>query len=401
MPKKERNELAAGVFVVIVVVVTVGVVLWLGAANVFRPARQRAFFSVSESAGSVGLGEGSNVEIAGKEVGKIVEVRLQPDKERALYIAEIHRDDVRIYANAEARVAQGLVGESTLIVINRGSEDEGLADEDNPVALGGGLGQAMADLADTAEMLRGLAETVRDKVAGVEGEAEGVLAVVERIINRLDTASEDVVAISANVRRETKKEEGTLITKVHGTMDDVRAMTADARPKVGDTLTSVKNTAARIEQYTDKEVAEILAKLRELNDEVLRIARDFSEVSSKAKETMLVNREKIDETIDNLTLVSANLKAASTEIRRNPWRLLYRPDNKELRSQNIYDAARAFSSGAQQLDQALTKLSGLAEAHPEGLPADDPQLQEVREQIKQAFGEFSEAERELWEELER
>ncbi|MGC9454497.1 MAG: MlaD family protein [Phycisphaerae bacterium] len=397
MPRKQRNELAAGLFVTVAVLLTVAVILWLGAAEVFKPARQKAFFAVEESVGSMGLSKGSAVEIAGTEVGKITEVRLQPDQKQALYIADIHRDDVTIYSDAKARV-QGLLGESTLVITDRGSAEAGPADEENPVRLTGGLTQAMADIAKAAEMLRGIAETVRETIGPAEG--EGVLAVVERIIERLDGASENVLEITANLRHETERTEDALMGKVHGTMDDVRAIAADARPKLEETLTSVRNTAGTIERYTEEDIAQILAKLRDVNDEVLQIARDFSEVSSAAKETMLINRAKVDEMIDNMTLVSANLKAASTEIRRNPWRLLYRPEDRELRSQNIYDAARAFSSGAQQLDQALTKLQGLAEAHDGALPADDPALEEIQSQIRATFSEFTKAEQKLWEELE-
>lgn len=399
MPRKQRNELAAGLFVTVAVVVTVGVVLWLGAAEIFRPARQQAVFAVSEEVGSVGLTSGSSVEIAGTEIGKIVEVHLQPDKKRAIYIADIRRDDVHIYADARARVVQGFVGESMLVVTDRGSEDAGPADENNPVQLAGGMSQAMADISETANMLRGIAETVRDTVAPADG--DGVLATVEGIIDRLDAATENVLKITANVRRETERTDDALIGKVHGTMDNVHAIAADARPKVEETLTSVRNTAGNIEQYSEHDIADILAKLREVNDEILKIAKDFSDVSSRARQTMAINRPKIDEMIDNMTLVSANLKAASTEIRRNPWRLLYRPEDKELRSQNIYDAARAFSAGAQQLDQALMKLKGLAEAYPDTVPADDPTLEEIHRQIRKTFSEFSTAEQKLWEELDK
>ena len=114
---------------------------------------------------------------------------------------------------------------------------------------------------------------------------------------------------------------------------------------------------------------------------------------------MAVNRENIDEIIDNMGQVAANLKSASKEIRRNPWRLLYRPKKGELRSQDIHDAARAFSNGAAQLDQALAKLKGLAATHPDGVPKDDPQLKKIAEQIKETFEKFTDAEKALWKEL--
>ena len=110
--------------------------------------------------------------------------------------------------------------------------------------------------------------------------------------------------------------------------------------------------------------------------------------------------DNIDEIIDNMMLVSANLKSASKEIRRNPWRLLHKPTDEELDSQNVYDATGAFLSGATELDQAITKLSKLAGMKPEGIPADDPQLQEIRLKLQQTFEKFGRIEQLLWEKLD-
>jgi len=123
-------------------------------------------------------------------------------------------------------------------------------------------------------------------------------------------------------------------------------------------------------------------------------------VSEQTKEIVTVNRDNIDETLDNLTQVSVDLKSAAKEIRRNPWRLLYEPEEKELRSQNLYDAVRAFSNGAEQLDQAITKLRRL-----EQIKSDDPAFQETTEKIhkglNEVFSKFSKAEEALWKELQK
>ena len=64
-------------------------------------------------------------------------------------------------------------------------------------------------------------------------------------------------------------------------------------------------------------------------------------------------------------------------------------------------SARAFSNGAEQLDQAIAKMAGLAKAYPEGVPTDDPTLQKIRKQLQETFGKFSKAEQALWKELSK
>jgi len=174
-----------------------------------------------------------------------------------------------------------------------------------------------------------------------------------------------------------------LMAKIHSSVDDVNAITE------------------KIRTYTDEDIAELLAKLRETSTKILKMSKDFAVVSGQVKEMIVINRDNVDELLDNMVAVSANLKAASTDIRRNPWRLLYKPDDQELHSQNIYDAARSFSNGAEQLDQAISKMTSLAKAHPEGIAADDPTLAKVREHLEETFEKFTKAEAALWKELSR
>lgn len=122
-------------------------------------------------------------------------------------------------------------------------------------------------------------------------------------------------------------------------------------------------------------------------------------LTGQLKQLVAVNRDNVSEIMDNFAQVSANLKSASKEIRRNPWRLLYKPKKGELHSQNIRDAAGAFSDGAAELDQAIAKLTTLMREHPDGLPADDPQLKRIRRQIAKTLSQVTEAEETLWKAL--
>lgn len=140
--------------------------------------------------------------------------------------------------------------------------------------------------------------------------------------------------------------------------------------------------------------------MREANTKILKVAGDFSTVSQQVKEIVATNRDNIDEMLDNLALVSVNLKAASEEIRRNPWRLLHNPNRKELRSQNLYAAVRSFSDGAAQLDQAISKLRSLKE-----VKSDAPEYAKARSEIlkslMETFDKFHKAEEGLWKELQK
>ncbi|MBL7132680.1 MAG: hypothetical protein ISS78_01150 [Phycisphaerae bacterium] len=270
MPAKPHSELKAGFFVIVSFAVLLAVVLWLGAADIFKPVPHEAVFFVSESAGSVGLKVGSVVQVNDTACGKIVDIRFSPAEGRTLYFAEINRPDIEIHSDGKAMVPGGLVGDMPLVITSRGTPGKPPADENNPIEISGLLQRTMSNI-------EAMSEQIRDMVN--------------------------------------------------------------------------------------------------------------------------VNQDNVNEIMDNFTQVSANLKSASKEIRRNPWRLLYKPKKGELHSQNIYDAARAFSEGAGELDQAVAKLGTLVKMHPEGLPADDPQMIRIRKRLDEVFNRFTEAEEALWKAL--
>jgi ABC-type transporter Mla subunit MlaD len=198
------------------------------------------------------------------------------------------------------------------------------------------------------------------------------------VIARLKSASGDLSEMTSDLRPEMKPTQpGTIAA-------NVKTLTAD-----------FADTARTVKTYTENDMAALLGQLRQVNTEILAAARDFGSLVATGEQIVRLNRANIDEAIDNLMLLSANLKAASLEIRRNPWRLVYRPSKEDLEKENLYDAARAFSNGAEQLDQALTKLQAL----PEDVRADDPSVQRIRRHLNNSFENFSQAEKALWQEL--
>jgi len=455
MPRKRTSELVAGAFVVAGIVVLLGVVLWLGAADALKTRGQIATFYVPMSAGSVGIIQGAEVTLGDGRIGRIVEIVPDPNDDpnaaRCLYHARLERKDFTIRSNARAIVVSPAVGQAKIVLLDAGDGD-GPADDTHPVLLTGGLDQAMQHVSRLAENLVETSEQLRYQLNPAE--AASLLAKIHGIVGKVRSAATNVVALTANIETQTKADDpnnlvgkihrsasdineatghlarqtdakardsvmarisraagnveaqtdpntaGSLLAKVHGTMDEVHATVEDGRPKVARALTAVANAAEKIEAYAAKDVADLLATLREANTKILKISSDFAVVSEQTKEIVTTNRDNIDETLDNLTHVSVDLKSAAKEIRRNPWRLLYTPEEKELRSQNLYDAVRSFSNGAEQLDQAIGKLRLL-----EKVKSDDPAFQETSEKIhkhlKEVFAKFSKAEQALWKELQK
>ncbi len=392
MPRKTYDEVKAGIFVIGCLIVAMIVMIWLGGAGLFS-SRQEVVFYMPADEGSTGVDVGSFVTVNDANVGKVTSVVHDWASGRTLYFADLE-PDAKLRSDAKLEVSSGLVGASDVVITFIGSDDSPRANKENPALLDvGGIAGAIKDFKIVAEQIK----KEMDREA-----SEALLAKIHIITDNLVNTSQSVMNIGQNVEVETDVAlENSLITKFHASADDINEMTADTKPKLKQTMSSVVEVTDKVRAYTNNELAAIFVNIRSASTEIYKVAQDFAVVSQEAKGIMLVNRERIDETIDNISIVSANLKAASKDIRRNPWRLLYQPDEKELQSQNIYDAARAFSNGAEQLDQAILKLGGLAQLFPEGIPATDKQLIKIRQQLIDSFSRFNEAEQSLWQELKK
>jgi ABC-type transporter Mla subunit MlaD len=451
MPRKRYSELTAGLFVLAGLTVGAGVVLWLGAADMFRTRGQEVVFRVNQATGSVGVLEGTLVTLGDAEIGRVLRVEARPAESACLYYAQLERTDIAIRSDADAVVVSPPIGQAKIVLLYAGVSDQ-LADAGHPVALYGGLDQVMTRINVMAENFEKASQRIRQEFE--PNQAGGLLAGICGVVKKIDGAADALGRIVANVEGETAAADAnslvgrlhrsagdinaataslahqmdpnagvtiaarlgraltsvdaqldpnvndSLMRKVRAAADDLAGMLAETRPKVKETMTSVSGAARNIEAYTKKDLGEILASLREANTRILKIVGDFSTVSEQAKQIVATNRDNIDETLDNLAFVSINLKAASEEIRRNPWRLLYNPDRKELRSQNLYAAVRSFSDGAAQLDQAIAKLRGLKEVQ-----SDDPEYAKARQAIlkslTETFDKFHKAEDGLWKELQK
>jgi hypothetical protein len=107
----------------------------------------------------------------------------------------------------------------------------------------------------------------------------------------------------------------------------------------------------------------------------------------------------LERTIANFRLASDQIKLATIEVRRSPWRLLYSPTDKELATDQIYDAARSFSLAADALNSTADSLQAVLDRYGNQVKAEDPNFKLMLDNLRQTFEKFSQAENKFWEAL--
>jgi hypothetical protein len=109
--------------------------------------------------------------------------------------------------------------------------------------------------------------------------------------------------------------------------------------------------------------------------------------------------ERIGRIISNLSEVSVTLKLTAQEVRRAPWKLLYKPKQKEFRIQALIDSAGAFAAGAERLDSAALRLHKLMAATDDKLQVDKDSIESMISELETSFEQFQKVEQKFWEEL--
>ena len=115
MPKREHSELVTGLFVLVALALGLGVVAWLGAAEVFGTKGQLVSFYMLQSDGSIGLTDGSDVTYCDASIGRIVAIEAQPGRDRCIYRARLNRKDITIRQDGKAIVVQVYGDDSVLL----------------------------------------------------------------------------------------------------------------------------------------------------------------------------------------------------------------------------------------------------------------------------------------------
>lgn len=142
------------------------------------------------------------------------------------------------------------------------------------------------------------------------------------------------------------------------------------------------------------DMAEMMEKAQNTLENLERISSDFVEVSGTAREIIVGSKPQIEMIMANAQATSVEMKEGMREIRWNPWRLLHNPTDRELRTQNLLTSARAFSSGASDLNAATGRLEGMLDAY-----GDNAELATLIKELRASIEKFDQAERQFYKRL--
>ncbi len=371
---RSRNNVRAGIFVSVSIVLAVAtiVVLTDAVGSLFKPVNHFVVsFDVAD--GVKNLKGGGEVRVGGVLLGRVDRVapRIEPNAPLQRIDVEFSLDKrIRLYNDAQVVVSPALIGaDAKLDVFSVGTADAGavrgpLTGFSGPGVLAALLGPANAEKTDDiVENARQMMEHARDAAADVERLTARVTDEDwPRWSSRIDTVMD--WAVNATGKFDAVLDDG------RAAVSEVRGIVTDNRPRIDDIAVNVQDITRRLREETVDKINGVLDTGQQGLDRAVsildKVDREFDGWAPEIRETLAGARQ-----------TAQQLKLASIEVRRSPWKLLYRPDASELEHELLYEAARSFAMAVSDLRAAAESTERLVSNHGQEIAASP----ELRKQV--------------------
>jgi phospholipid/cholesterol/gamma-HCH transport system substrate-binding protein len=292
--ERDAHYVAVGAFILLVVAMAVGFVLWYTDANDGREyQRYEIYFTGSVS----GLDRGSPVRFLGVDVGRVR--RLDIDSSAATRVHVVVEIDKTAPISAATRASLGLQGVTGLLYVDLKEASD--VDRNAPLIQGENYpviesveSDFDAILSSLPEMM-GRATTLLERLNRVvsDDNLNGIAATIKDLHETMATmprTAKDVQQLVVELR--------STVSEINGASQSLRAMTDESRPDVQASLKRMNEISAnladasmRIDRFTRKSEVQLgnfteqgLFELERLMRETRQAAREFRDLSRSLQE---------------------------------------------------------------------------------------------------------------------
>lgn len=403
---QERNALKAGTFILFTIALIVTGIVLIAGPDWFTPKRlYQAKFPLNVDL--AGLRAGDDVRLGGSKLGSVVDIEVvTPEAGEPYTIVKFNMPTrIRLKTDAQVSVSASFTGlaQLNIPVVGLGAD---ATDKDLLVGRGGGLNAVIETVQRLTPKVEETVDTVQTAISDIKSNTipkvnstldaykqvgDSGVELVAHVRSKVDPAVERYNNIAIQAERAAKNA-GDLLGdgndgQVKTTMNDVKAMVAELKTKVPALVDRISGLTEKVAGTLDR-ASDTLEKFKETAENA-RVA------TNNVREIIARNATRIDAIINSTRTSAENIRLATSEIRRSPWRLLYKPSKEEMLNQDLFNAAREFAEGASRLADTVDTLKGLKDSG----TATDAEIQSMLNALNEAFEQFKNVEKRLYDEV--
>ena len=363
-----RSEVKAGIVILISLFLCAVVITTIGKYDDLFKKKQKVEVLFSDVQG---LKVDDPVQFMGLERGRVTSIEISHHQDEAGFsspmiqvIAQLYYSD-SLPGDSRITVDRSLTG-NTVLKIEPGKSKEPLASGKKFMGVGA---VSMTEIASKA----------------------GVMA------KRLDEFLADLTDrdMSGSIR--------AVISNLKQVSADARTVTASLGQSIPNTEKSLISTMKNLSE-TSKVVNDVVVGNKDKLQGIVKNAAKSSESVSRATaslDTLLEkNGEKISGSLAHVEKATSNLKALTREVRWQPWVLLNKPDEVEIKERSVYNSALEFSEGAENLNNTVKELLALINdskgIQPENHKDTQKKYSELLSKIHENLEKSEALERKIW-----
>ncbi len=240
--------------------------------------------------------------------------------------------------------------------------------------------------------------TVKEDLPKLTSQSKNILTRAEKSFAKLDESLENVRTITEEVRIKTDQwtdNIDTTLAKTKHLVSEIDDLITQKKQIVMDFLDNAKAMSGDLQALASNLKTKTFDQVTDALDKAQAALENVRVASQKVRDFATGQKPILERTIANAQIAGEQLKLATIEIRRSPWRLLHSPSENELETDNLYDAARSFAMAAGTLDAVSRSLESIASQS----EIDPEQVNEMVEHLASIFAKFKQTENTFWEAL--
>jgi len=377
--ERHRNNIRAGVFVTISIILGLVVFILLTDA-IAKLGRRTHDYTVTflVESGVPNLQTGSSVKVGGLPMGSVKTVKPVLAKDQPLREIDVEFSiDEQVVLRNDARIVVSgpIIGaESWLDIPSVGTSGAGEPTDRRLIGVPSvGLLTTLLGSQNAAT-----ASTIVDDTAAIVNDARTRwpqwAGRVDAITANTESITADVNTVTADLRasrwpgwadRVDQIMQGAMEIRqrVQDSADQAYQLLTDGREAVSENRPGIKAAVDNVQAVTDRFNRETMDKVTALLDSGQIGLDHATAVLGDLRIDYAHWATNVGEALARANIAAQQLKLATVEVRRSPWKLLYRPSSEELEHELLYEATRSFAVAAADLKASSDSVERVLQKH--------------------------------------
>ncbi|MHC4977150.1 MAG: MlaD family protein [Planctomycetota bacterium] len=387
---RSPENIKAGLFVIGTLAVALSIIFTLGGVEDLFKSRHSYVVRYSITDGAKGLEPGSAVTLGGRSIGLVQKVDFSSDNGVPTFVdVTISVDShVQFYSDTVGFLERPLLGSGATINFAAVRFDHNATQLPSGEIIQGAL--AAPDFLAQAGYGQEQVTQVQNVLARADDLSERIDLMVEDFTGRSQLWFDRVDSITSEVEQASiEVNEG--VDEARDLLARFDQVVAENQPVIAEAITNFENAGDQLSSILTTFEDETLVVINDMFEQGRDGVADARGSLDRIDSLLVEQTPEVRKTLANARLASDQLRLTLGEVRRTPWRLLHRPDKKELDFELLYDATRAYASAVSDLRAASEALSTIDESG-KAATADGQPVAELIQQLAEKFDKYNEAE---------